>query len=115
MLVPDHHRDRANAIQQLAGPASGIVAPVLAGLLFVLVGATGVMVIDLATFTVAVLVVMAVHIPHPEQTEEGRAMRTGVWHPPHAVFRRAVRRADQFPDRRDVRAQHTLSADHYRQ
>lgn len=87
MLVPDHHRDRANAIQQLAGPASGIVAPVLAGLLFVLVGATGVMVIDLATFTVAVLVVMAVHIPHPEQTEEGRAMRTGVWRDALTGFR----------------------------
>jgi MFS family permease len=79
MLVPDEHRDRANAIQQLAGPASGIVAPMLAGLLFAVVGVTGVMVIDLVTFSVAVLVVLLIHIPHPEQTEEGRAMRTSVW------------------------------------
>lgn len=79
MLVPDDHRDRANAIQQLAGPASGIVAPVLAGLLFAIVGATGVMAIDLATFAVAVLVVLVIHIPHPEQTAEGRALQTAIW------------------------------------
>lgn len=75
MLVPDDHRDRANAIQQLTGPASGIVAPVMAGLLFAAIGATGVMAIDLITFLVAMLVVFLVHIPRPEQTDEGRAMR----------------------------------------
>lgn len=87
MLVPDEHRDRANAIQQLTGPASGIVAPVLAGLLFTVVGVTGVMAIDLATFAVAVLVVLVIDIPHPQQTEEGRAMRTNVWRDALTGFR----------------------------
>lgn len=87
MLVPDEHRDRANAIQQLTGPASGIVAPVLAGLLFTVVGVTGVMAIDLATFAVAVLIVLLVDIPHPQQTEEGRAMRTNVWRDALTGFR----------------------------
>ena len=27
MLVPDEHRDRANTIRQLTGPASGLIAP----------------------------------------------------------------------------------------
>jgi MFS family permease len=80
MLVPDEHRNRANAIQQMTGPAAGIVAPILAGLLFGLIGAVGVMTIDLITFGVAVLVVLLVSIPQPEQTAEGRAMRQrSVW------------------------------------
>lgn len=87
MLVPDAHRDRANALQQLTGPTSGIVAPVLAGLLFTVVGATGVMLIDLATFGVAALVVLLVHIPQPQATEEGRAMRGALWREALVGFR----------------------------
>jgi DHA3 family macrolide efflux protein-like MFS transporter len=80
MLVPDEHRDRANVVQQLTGPASSIVAPVLAGLLFVVIGAVGVMTIDLVTFLIAVAVVLVVHIPRPEQTAEGKAMQqASVW------------------------------------
>lgn len=87
MLVPDAHRDRANALQQLTGPTSGIVAPVLAGLLFTVVGATGVMLIDLVTFGVAALVVLLVHIPQPQATEEGRAMRGALWREALVGFR----------------------------
>jgi MFS transporter, DHA3 family, macrolide efflux protein len=80
MLIPDAHRDRANAIQELTGPAAGIVAPVLAGVLFVVIGVTGVMVIDLVTFGIAVTVILALHIPRPAQTDEGRALDEGsVW------------------------------------
>ena len=79
MLVPDEHRDRANAIQQLTGPASGIIAPIAAGLLFTLVGVVGVMTIDLMTFLAAMVVVFMVHIPRPTQTEEGLAMAGTVW------------------------------------
>lgn len=80
MLVPDDHRDRANAIQQLTGPASGIVAPVAAGMLFAIIGAVGVMALDLITFLVAIAVVLSVHIPRPMQTAEGAAMRqNSVW------------------------------------
>ena len=75
MLVPDEHRDRANVVQQLTGPASSIVAPVLAGLLFVVIGAVGVMTIDLVTFLIAIAVVLVVHIPRPQQTAEGRALQ----------------------------------------
>lgn len=71
MLVPDSHRDRANAITQMSYPAAGIVAPILTGLLFAVIGVTGVIAIDLMTFMVAVMVISAVHIPHPEKTAEG--------------------------------------------
>ena len=73
MLVPEHHRERANAIRQIAFPLAGVVAPVLTGSLYVAIGITGVMAIALATFLVAVLAIYLIHIPRPRPTEEGRA------------------------------------------
>jgi DHA3 family macrolide efflux protein-like MFS transporter len=87
MLVPDEHRDRANAVRQLTGPMSGIVAPILAGLLFAAIGAVGVMAIDIFTFAVAVIVVLLVHIPRPEQTDEGRIMQGTIWQESVVGFR----------------------------
>jgi MFS family permease len=79
MLVPDEHRDRANAIQQLSGPFTGIVAPAIAGVIYSLVQVTGAIVLDLVTFFVAVAIVLSIRIPHPAQTAEGRAARGSVW------------------------------------
>ncbi|MGQ9850842.1 MAG: MFS transporter [Aggregatilineaceae bacterium] len=80
MLVPDDQRDRANAVQQMRGAAAGLVAPTLAGALFAVVGAPGVMTIDLFTFAVAITVVGLVHIPRPPQSEEGHTRQSGIWH-----------------------------------
>lgn len=79
MLVPDSQRDRANAVQQLAGPTAGIIAPVLAGTIYGAVGVTGAILIDMLTFLVAMAVVLRVHIPRPEKTAEGAALSGSVW------------------------------------
>lgn len=79
MLIPDNQRDRANAIQQMVGPASGIIAPAIAGVIYALVGVIGAIVIDLLTFLVAIVVIFAVRIPRPTETEEGRLMKGTVW------------------------------------
>jgi MFS family permease len=79
LLVPDRHRDRANALGQLGGPAAGVIAPALAGLLYALVGVTGAITVDLATFVLAVAVLAAVGIPRPAETTEGAAARAAVW------------------------------------
>lgn len=71
MLIPDDQRDRANAIMQMTGPAAGIIAPIIAGLIFAAIGVVGAITIDLITFGVAVLVIMLVKIPRPRKTEEG--------------------------------------------
>ncbi|HWA60635.1 MAG TPA: MFS transporter [Caulobacteraceae bacterium] len=65
MLVPDAHRDRANAIQQLAYPASVVLAGAFAGVLYVAAGVTGAILVDLATFAVAIAVLAVVRIPTP--------------------------------------------------
>lgn len=75
LLVPDDQRDRVNTLQQLAGPLAGIIAPPVAGLVYGLVGVVGAIGVDLMTFLVAVGVIMAVHIPRPAETSEGRALK----------------------------------------
>jgi MFS family permease len=62
MLVPDGHRDRANAIGQMIGPASNAISPAIAGLLYAVIGVTGAIAIDIATFGLAILVLLAVRI-----------------------------------------------------
>lgn len=79
MLVPEGHRDRANAIGQMTGPAAGVVAPAIAGMLYALVGVVGAIGIDIATFLVAIAVLGTVRIPRPPETAEGRAMRGSAW------------------------------------
>jgi MFS family permease len=79
MLVPQGHRDRANAIRQITGPAASIVAPVLTGFAYTLIDVTGVMLVDLATAASAVVVVSLVAIPQPRQTAEGKAGQGVFW------------------------------------
>lgn len=79
MLVPDEHRERANGIKEMAFPLAGIIAPVLAGFFYPLINVAGIILIDLATFGLAVLVVFLLHIPRPLPTEEGRAAQGSLW------------------------------------
>ena len=80
MLVPDDKRDTANSIQQLTQPASNIVAPVITGMLYAVIGVEGSIMIDLATFVVAMVVVFSVHIPRPEVTAAGQSERGSIWY-----------------------------------
>lgn len=79
MLVPDKHRNRANAIRQMAFPLAGVVAPVLASGIYLIAGLVGVMIVDLATFLIAIVVIALIHIPRPPQSEEGRDSEGSFW------------------------------------
>jgi DHA3 family macrolide efflux protein-like MFS transporter len=79
MLTVDAHRDRANAIVQMIGPAAGVLAPALAGLIYAASGVAGAIAVDLATFLVAVVVVLNLRIPIPAPTAEGAALRAPLW------------------------------------
>jgi MFS transporter, DHA3 family, macrolide efflux protein len=87
MLVPDRHRNRANAIGQMTGPATNGIAPMLAGTLYGIVGVSGAIVIDIATFILAIIVLSVVHIPMPAKTTEGAAMVGAVWRQAFHGFR----------------------------
>ena len=77
-MVDKKHYARANAMLGLAGSASGIIAPMLAGFFFAVLGIDGIMAIDIVTFLVAVGTLLLVVIPNPKETEVGRASRGGV-------------------------------------
>ncbi len=79
MLVPENQWDRANGIKQIGFPLAGVVAPVLAGLVYRGLGLTGVIAIDLTTFVIAILVVSQMVIPRPQTSAESQALTTSFW------------------------------------
>jgi MFS transporter, DHA3 family, macrolide efflux protein len=74
MLTKERY-GQANAMMFLADSIAGIIAPVLAGMLLGLFGLVGIMVIDIATFLLALLVLLLIHIPQPTATPELQAQR----------------------------------------
>lgn len=96
MLVPDEHRERANAIKETSFPLAGILAPVFTGLLYAGIGIAGIIFIDLVTFLVAVIFLLLIHIPHPEPTEEGFSTQGGFWREAHGTIRFLTKRRALF-------------------
>jgi MFS transporter, DHA3 family, macrolide efflux protein len=68
MLVPKEQLGRANGLLQLGQALENLVSPLLAGALFGWIGLGGIMVLDVATFTVAVVALLIVRIPQPERS-----------------------------------------------
>lgn len=79
VLIPDRHRNRANAVSQLAGPTAGLVSPVLAGLLYAFVGVTGSILANIISFFAVTVTLFFIRIPMPSETEEGAKMRASIW------------------------------------
>jgi DHA3 family macrolide efflux protein-like MFS transporter len=73
IMIPKKHYVRANGMMEMAGPASQILAPLLAGALIVPIGMKGILIIDLISASAAIGTLLFVHIPQPPRTEEGRA------------------------------------------
>ncbi len=65
MLVPKSQYARASGMRSLGESIADIGAPLLAGSLLALIGLRGVMLIDIATFLVAVSTLLGVRIPRP--------------------------------------------------
>ena len=72
-LVPPRHFARASGMMQTGNAATGVLAPAVAGALVATVGLGGVLVIDFATFLVAVATLAMVRIPNPPRGEEDEA------------------------------------------
>jgi MFS family permease len=72
MIVPKKHYARASALNDLAGNASGIFAPMLAGALLPFINLAGILAIDIISFVFAIGALLIVHIPQPEATAEGK-------------------------------------------
>jgi len=70
---------RANGMMSLIEAGPGVVAPLLAGALLPIVKFTGILLIDVATFILAVILLLLVYIPQPQRTQEGEQAQGNVW------------------------------------
>lgn len=73
LLVPKKQLGRANGMVQLGMGLARVGAPVLGGILLVTLKLGGVLLIDLATFAVAVSATLAVRIPNVRQSDERKS------------------------------------------
>lgn len=70
LIVPPHQYVRANSMNSSVHYGSTIFSPALAGALLPSMGLSGILVIDLLTFGLAIASLLSVHIPQPQlQTE----------------------------------------------
>lgn len=67
MLVPKAQLTRANSMIQMGHAIETLITPILAGALFVSIGMRGIILIDIATFLIAVFSLLLVSIPQPEK------------------------------------------------
>jgi DHA3 family macrolide efflux protein-like MFS transporter len=62
-MVPKEHYGRANGLLSVVQAGPGIVAPLLAGSLMPSIGLVGILLIDMATFLIAIGALLLVHVP----------------------------------------------------
>jgi len=79
MMLPKEQYARANGMMELAGSASGIFAPVLAGAMLSLIGLAGILIFDIVSFVIAVGALLFIHIPQPETSASGREAQGSLW------------------------------------
>jgi hypothetical protein len=77
-MVPKEQLGRANGLMSLMEAGPGVLAPILAGALYPLIGLTGLLGIDVATFFIAIGALAFVHIPQPSRTREGAQASGGM-------------------------------------
>lgn len=73
LMLPKEQYGRANGMLELANMGSNIFAPILAGALLAFMGLSGILIIDIVTFSFAIGALLFVYIPQPERTEAGRS------------------------------------------
>jgi MFS family permease len=78
-LVPKEQYGRANGMMSLIEAGPGVIAPLLAGALLPVIGLTGILFFDVATFILAIGALTMVHIPQPPRTEEGKQGEGSIW------------------------------------
>lgn len=68
-MLEKKHFARASALLSVADSASGILAPMIAAILIVTIGIPGIILLDAASFVLAIITLLVVKIPQPPKTE----------------------------------------------
>lgn len=69
-MIPKEQLGRANGMMSLIEAGPGVIAPLAAGAVLPVIGITGILLLDVATFLFAIGTLLIVHIPQPQKTEE---------------------------------------------
>lgn len=75
LLVPKEHLGRAGGMVQIGEAVSSLLAPALAGTLYITIGLQGVILVDAVTFSLAVFTLLLVRFPAPPVSAEGASGR----------------------------------------
>ncbi|MFA5874045.1 MAG: MFS transporter, partial [Anaerolineales bacterium] len=78
-MVKKEQYGRANGLMSLMEAGPGVLAPILAGALLPIIGLTGILLIDVITFFIAIGALLIVHVPQPEKTVEGQKEKGSIW------------------------------------
>lgn len=71
-IVPQEHYARVGAFNSVRMSGAYILAPALAGTLYPWIGLTGILIIDIVTFIIAISTLSIVRIPQPNQSKISR-------------------------------------------
>ncbi len=80
LLVPKSQLGRAGGMVQIGEAISALASPAIAGVLFVTVGIQGVVMVDFATYLIAILTLLVVRVPRPPATEAGAEGKGSLLH-----------------------------------
>jgi len=84
-MVPKEQYGRANGMMSLVEAGPGVLAPMMAGAILAITiqgpfdSFALIMLIDLATFLLAIGALLIVHVPQPEKTVEGAEGKGNIW------------------------------------
>lgn len=79
MLVEKKNLGRASGMVQMGNAISQIITPVLAGFLIAIIQVWGVMLVDFATYLLAMIIMLSIRIPRPEKSSEGYKAEGSFW------------------------------------
>lgn len=92
MMVEKKHYARTSALMGLAGSASGIIAPIAAAALYAIFKLDGILLIDMVTFSFALLTLALIYVPQPPPSAEGESSKGSIWSESAFGFRYIWRR-----------------------
>ena len=78
-MVSKQQLGRANGMMSLIDAGPGVIAPLLAGALIGIIQLTGILLIDVVTYGVAIISLAVVFVPQPTRTEEGEKAKSNLW------------------------------------
>lgn len=79
-MIPKEQYGRANGMMSLIEAGPGVVAPLLAGALLPIIHLGGILIIDVATFFIAIGALLLVYVPQPKRTVEGSQSQGNILH-----------------------------------